>query len=96
MKTRLEEKFDLFCNIFSIRKNDILGDVRSFEFVEARIAWSIHLRNLHYSYPFIGRFLKRDHTTIVHYLKRGLKSREAVSNLNIFIEKIKSDNNNHT
>lgn len=56
---------------------DILGQGKSYRLVAVR--WeaikAVHEMNPHWSLPHIGRIFKRDHTTILHALRRmGVKA----------------------
>lgn len=49
---------------------DVLDDVRSKTVTKARIACYLHLRALGMSYPEIGKVMLRDHTTVLHAVRR--------------------------
>ena len=62
---------------FGITANDILGNSRVAHIVMARrkAAWIFHQRGT-MSYPQIGRILNKDHSTIIHAVRRYKQSLE--------------------
>lgn len=50
----------------------IKGPMRHSEFVQARIEFAkLAYQSGRYSFPQIGRYLERDHTTIMYYVKKA-------------------------
>lgn len=60
------ETIKAVANYFKLEASDIVGRKGSRIFVDARIAVTLIMRDRDLSYPQIGRFLNRDHTTIIH------------------------------
>jgi chromosomal replication initiation ATPase DnaA len=48
----------------------VFSDSRSKNVLRARTACYLHLRDKGLSYPEIGRIMMRDHTTIIHVIKK--------------------------
>ena len=61
---------------WGVTPEDIFGGSRDVEFVMARAALVVRLRKQGYSYPRIGRILKRDHTTIMNAERKAQIWRE--------------------
>ena len=60
-----------------ISLKDIRGKNKSPEYVDARMAiWFIAYKFLGYSYNAIARFYNRDHTTIIHGVKKIRRNKE--------------------
>lgn len=59
-----------------LQPHDILGPDRFGHFVEARRETMIRLREAGYSYPQIGKFLNRDHTTVVFHVNSVTRERK--------------------
>lgn len=56
---------------YGVNPADIIGRKRGEELATARFEVYTRMRNeMNLSYPQIGRSLKRDHTTIIHGVKR--------------------------
>ena len=85
---------------FNISTKDILGESRMSEIVDARCVLASVFFDLKFSKSEIGRYLNRDHTTIINLIKRVEKS-EILSSLRvsytqIFKHKINGFNKRHT
>ena len=50
----------------SVFNEDVKDKIQRREIVDARMVFSKILRERGYTYASIGRFLKKDHSTIVH------------------------------
>lgn len=50
--------------------DDVLSSSRSKNVMRARIACYLHLRGKGLSYPEIGKIMLRDHTTIIHVVRK--------------------------
>lgn len=57
------------CDRTGLAPERILGSSRDAETVRARRLLAHDLRKMGYSYPEIGRFMGRHHTTIIHLVK---------------------------
>ena len=63
----LDEIFDVVCNFYSVSDTDVLSDRRTANLVKPRqiaayLMYDMTLR----SYPAMGRYLNRDHTSCLH------------------------------
>jgi chromosomal replication initiation ATPase DnaA len=58
--------------LFKVHVRDLMGPYRYDFVVRARQALFLALRRRGWSYPDIGWFLKRDHSTVIHGVKRAL------------------------
>ena len=68
----IKEIIEKVCNFWGITEEELFGKERTNLYVKARREVSRELRKLGLSYPSIGKILKKDHTTIIHYLKSQL------------------------
>lgn len=69
----LKEDLILACaELFNIHPRDLTGDYRYQFIVRARYALFLALRRRGWSYPRIGKLLKRDHSSVIHGVKRAL------------------------
>lgn len=69
----LKEDFIKECaTLFSIHPRDLMGNYRFAFVVRARQALYLALRKRGWSYPRIGRFLDRDHSTVIYGAKQAL------------------------
>lgn len=59
------------CKAHGIPVAAVRGQVRTRAAISARRAICIELRKLHMSYGEIGRMINRDHTSVIHHLKRA-------------------------
>lgn len=57
--------------LFDVHRRDILGPYRYNFLMPARFALCKALRNRGMSYPHIGRVLERDHSTVIHAIRRA-------------------------
>lgn len=67
----MRNPFELFEDVqkaTGITKIQLQGRQRPSEYVRARVMYSRLARAEGYSYPEIGRHLKKDHTTIVYHI----------------------------
>lgn len=55
---------------YAISEQQFKSKDRSREFVDARIIFTHVARRLSFKYAYIGKYLNRDHTTIIHQNKR--------------------------
>lgn len=60
------------CSVYGVTPKDIHSRSRRVEFVLPRqhFCWVVYRNRLDISYPMIGRFLGKDHTTIVHAVEK--------------------------
>lgn len=59
------------CEAFGVSRMDLLSQRRHRHLADARIAVSVILRETTpLSYPRIGQLLNRDHTTVLHHLRK--------------------------
>ena len=76
------------CQEFRITHDRLISKQRSVRVVAARDIIIKCLRDDGWSYPEIGRLLNRDHSTIVHALKRInkniVKSKNSIDQLSLF------------
>lgn len=56
---------------FKITYDDIVGPDRARIFIDARCVVAIIMRERGLSYPQIGRFLKRDHSTVINWIDKA-------------------------
>jgi chromosomal replication initiation ATPase DnaA len=69
----LKEDLALECaRLFNIHPRDLLGTYRFRFIVRARQALYLALRRRGWSYPAIGRFLSRDHSSVIYGTKMAL------------------------
>jgi chromosomal replication initiation ATPase DnaA len=61
----------LCADLFDLPSTDLLGRKRNKQAVEARFALYAALRQRGWSYPRIGRFLGRDHASIMYGVRRA-------------------------
>ena len=71
--TNIPKIIQAVCEKWGITEEELVGSSRINLFVLARKEVSIELKSLGLSYPSIGRILKKDHTSIIHYLKNKPK-----------------------
>jgi chromosomal replication initiation ATPase DnaA len=57
--------------LFKVHPRDLISTYRFNFIVRARFAMYLALRQRGWSYPKIGRLLKRDHSSVVHGVKRA-------------------------
>jgi len=66
----LTENAEDVCNIYGITMDNLKGKERYHTYVMARVHFCRHMRLVHNaSFKTLGKFLNRDHTTIIHYFK---------------------------
>lgn len=65
------EIITLCAKMFGVTPKDLMGMGRANEVIQARFALCAALRMRGWSYPRIGAFMRRDHTTIMHAVKRA-------------------------
>jgi chromosomal replication initiation ATPase DnaA len=66
----LNENAQNICNMYGITIDQLKSKGRYSLLVMARVHFSRHMRLIHNaSFQTIGKFLNRDHTTILHYFK---------------------------
>jgi len=66
----LTENAEDVCNIYGITMDKLKGKERYHTYVMARVHFCRHMRLIHNaSFKTLGKFLNRDHTTIIHYFK---------------------------
>ena len=65
----LEEIQDIICDRHGVTPENLKSDRRARHLVDARVDFSVMARLQSYSYPKIGAFLNRDHSTIQHQVK---------------------------
>lgn len=58
-----------------LQPRDLLGRDRFGHFIAARREAMVRLREAGFSYPQIGRFLGRDHSTIVFHVNKANRAR---------------------
>lgn len=59
------------CQQYGVTMEHLRGECRDSEFVKARAEFSIRAVAIGKSYSEIGRFLNRDHATIMHHVKKA-------------------------
>lgn len=70
-QARFSEIVDAVAAEFEIRRTSILSDRREFKIALARhVCMALAERTLSYSLPRIGRLVNRDHTTVLHGIRR--------------------------
>lgn len=59
---------DAVCKYYDVTKEEVKGRSREAHLITPRhhFCWVVYRNRIDISYPMIGRFLGRDHTTIVH------------------------------
>ena len=67
MKVKMKELLPVVADYYNVPPHEILGRSRKAKYAKPRqiFCWLCRLK-LEKTYPEIGRFLKRDHTTIIH------------------------------
>lgn len=66
----LQSNAEDICNIYGISMDNLKGKERYHTYVMARVHFCRHMRLIHNaSFKTLGKFLNRDHTTIIHYFK---------------------------
>lgn len=68
MKTEI---IKLCADLFGLPPKDLMSNKRNRQVVEARFALYAALRRRGWSYPRIGKFLRRDHTAIMYGVCRA-------------------------
>lgn len=69
------EIIDGICAEAGVTFADVRGPSRLGDVVEARRALAEHLRNAGWTFHAIGRFLARDHSSVVKLLNRSYRAR---------------------
>lgn len=66
----LQSNAEDICNIYGISMDNLKGKERYHTYVMARVHFCRHMRLIHNaSFKTLGKFLNRDHTTIIHYFR---------------------------
>jgi hypothetical protein len=66
----LQTNAEDICNIYGISMDNLKGKERYHTYVMARVHFCRHMRLIHNaSFKTLGKFLNRDHTTIIHYFR---------------------------
>jgi len=65
----MEDALLRVCDKSGLTAERILGPSRDRETVRAKRLLAVDLRGMGYSYPEIGRFMRKHHTTIIHLVK---------------------------
>jgi hypothetical protein len=65
----MKEMQELAEIIKSVFNEDVKNKIQRREIVDARMVFSKILRERGYTYSSIGRFLKKDHSTIINYMR---------------------------
>lgn len=74
----VDRVIERICKASGVTRGQLLGSTRKAEVCEARFAAMVAMRNSHLSMPAIGKALGgRDHTTILHGLKRAQEMRSS-------------------
>ena len=58
------------CKLYKVTKKEVLGKSRKSWIVKARKACCKEMRLAGYTTTEIGHFLNRDHSTVVHHIRR--------------------------
>lgn len=66
--TKAYDVAEQIATIYGLTREDLLGKCRDAIHVEARLALYRKLRDAKWSYPMIGEFVGRHHTTIMYAL----------------------------
>lgn len=61
---------------FGVRVFDLLGRERSKQLTSARAAFMLWLYEGGFSYPEVGRMLRRDHTTVMVAVRKARRQRD--------------------
>lgn len=72
MKARVSDILTIAAEMACIDRAMILGNSKYRRFVRVRQACYLVAREQGYSYPFIGRLVNRDHTTVIHGADKAL------------------------
>lgn len=75
--------------IFKIQPSDIVGRDRSQIYVDARCAVTLIMRERGLSYPQIGRFMDRDHSSIVNLTKKAARRIERNPLILVALERLR-------
>ncbi len=67
---KVNSTINLVCRMHGIDKATLLGETREYAVTPARRCLCVALRNGGWSLPRIGQLLNRDHTTVIHNLRR--------------------------
>jgi hypothetical protein len=67
-KQRLDEIAEKVCTLYGINLEDLKGKSRRKLFVDARFEFCMAARHSEHTLTDIGRYLNRDHTTVMHHL----------------------------
>lgn len=76
MKIKMKELLPVVAEYYNVPPHEILGRSRKAKYTKPRqvFCWLCRLR-LDKTYPQIGRFLNRDHTTIIHACRKCRESK---------------------
>jgi chromosomal replication initiator protein len=71
MKVKMKELLPVVAEYYNVPPHEILGKSKKARYTKPRQAfcWLCRLK-LEKTYPQIGRFLNRDHTTIIHAVRK--------------------------
>lgn len=68
---RLTRRAVALCDKYGVLMDEVCGRSKIPQIVKARVAVAVMLRASGLSYPMIGRFVKKDHSTILNEVRRA-------------------------
>lgn len=75
---KLENILSIIASETGIPIHKIKSSERNLEFVFARTLFSFTCREAGYSYPTIGKMINKDHTSIMHYVKKAINNQKII------------------
>lgn len=75
MRQKLFEEIDQICEEHGIERHEFMGKERHRRFSMARADFCVRMHLRGWSYMKIGRLIGRDHTTVLHHVKKWEQSK---------------------